>query len=105
MFTTAGIWLLILCIVLAFMSIKDKSAKAGTQPERRAMAPPPIPRPRPVTRASPVLSQEQRLTQLQAEYQRNLALLQRAITDPAYRRMAEQELYARYLKHIKEWLG
>jgi len=102
MLTTAGVWFLILFVVLAFMAIKNSEPKTRSMPKQQPIKPPVIPRPRPTHHNQ---THEQRLSSLQADYQRKLALLQRAIPDPVHRRLAEQELYARYLAQIKEWIG
>ncbi|MCM2372082.1 hypothetical protein [Aporhodopirellula aestuarii] len=102
MFTTAGVWFLILFVVLAFMAIKSHEPKTRSVPKQQPIKPPAIPRRRPIQHQH---TPEQRLASLQTDYQRKLALLQRAIPDPVHRRLAEQELYARYLAQIKEWIG
>lgn len=102
MSTAAGVWLITLLIILAFMAIKNQDSKPKPEPQQRPFVPPVIPRPRPT---QPAQSPEQRFARLQADYQRKLSLLQHAIPDFAHRRLAEQELYSRYLNQIKEWLA
>lgn len=103
-----GVWIAILLIVLAFMAIRNYEPKSASTPERQPIVPPVIPRPRPVqsqTLVEQSQTTEQQLARIQAEYQRKLALLQRAIPDPMHRRLAEQELYSQYLYRLKDWLS
>ena len=96
-----GFWLLIMVIVLAYMTIHKHEPKKS-EPKHPHVIPRPMLAPRKMYQ--PPRSAEQELASLQADYQRKLAILERAISDPVDRQLAQRELYARYLRQIESMI-